>query len=96
MDDALLYDHSVEEAFWHTYYAFQDTFSRTDITLQPEKFFYRKEVDFVGFHLGWESYQPAAERLTAIKSSMPDQPLSPSFMARPGEPAHTLPDHRTP
>ncbi|XP_064106861.1 uncharacterized protein LOC135215838 [Macrobrachium nipponense] len=35
----------------------------------------RREVDFVGFNLGWEAYKPTEERLAAIKNfPMPCQP----------------------
>ena len=75
VDDTLLYATSVEEAFWHVYH-FLETCAHAGITLKPEKFsFCRKEIDFVGFRLSWETYQPAAERLSAIRGfSMPEQP----------------------
>ena len=75
IDDTLLYDTCVEEAFWHTY-EFLETCATKGITLKPEKFrFCRKEVDFVGFHLGWDEYKPTRERLAAIMDfSMPDNP----------------------
>lgn len=68
--------------------------------------FCREEVDVVGLHLGWETYQPAANHLSAIKEfSMPDQPtitntkswyglvsqLAPSMVTAPVmEPLHDL------
>ena len=75
VDDTLLHDESVEEAFWHTY-EFLQTCARKGITLKPEKFkFCRREVDFVGFHLGWDSYKPSEDSLAAIKCfPMPDKP----------------------
>ena len=75
VDDTLLYASSVEEAFWHTY-TFLETCARAGITLKPEKFaFCRRETDFIGFHLDWESYHPTVERLSAIKGfSMPPHP----------------------
>ncbi|XP_063888612.1 uncharacterized protein K02A2.6-like [Scylla paramamosain] len=75
IDDTLLYDSNIEDAFWHTY-EFLATCAAKGITLKPEKFqFARREVDFVGFHLGWEEYKPTDERLAAIKSfRMPDKP----------------------
>ncbi|KAG0711505.1 Retrovirus-related Pol polyprotein from transposon gypsy [Chionoecetes opilio] len=75
VDNTLLYDTCVEDAFWHTY-EFLDTCARAGITLKPEKFrFCRREAEFVGFHLGWEHYQPTSERLAAIREfAMPDRP----------------------
>ncbi|XP_063876921.1 uncharacterized protein K02A2.6-like [Scylla paramamosain] len=75
IDDILLYDSNIEDAFWHTY-EFLATCAAKGITLKPEKFqFARREVDFVGFRLGWEEYKPTDERLVAIKSfRMPDKP----------------------
>ncbi|KAG0701317.1 Retrovirus-related Pol polyprotein from transposon 17.6 [Chionoecetes opilio] len=75
VDDTLLYDTCVEDAFWHTY-EFLDTCARAGVTLKPEKvWFCRREAEFVGFHLGWEHYQPTSESLTAIREfAMPDRP----------------------
>jgi len=75
VDDTLLYDTSVEEAFWHTY-DFLEVCAKARVTLKPEKFrFCRREVEFVGYHLGWDTYKPAEERLTAIRDfRMPAQP----------------------
>ena len=74
-DAALLYDSSVERAFWHTY-DFLETCAKKGVTLKPEKFkFCRREVEFVGFHLGWDEYKPTDERLSAIKNfPMPQSP----------------------
>lgn len=75
VDDTLLYDSSIEEAFWHTY-EFLATCATKGITLKPEKFrFARREVEFVGFRLGWDEYKPTDERLAAIKNfKMPNKP----------------------
>ena len=75
VDDVLLYDSSVENAFWHTY-QFLETCAQKGITLNPEKFkFCRREVEFVGYNVGWESYGPTEERLSAIKDfNMPAKP----------------------
>lgn len=75
VDDILLFDSSVEDAFWHVY-DFLETCARKEITLKPEKFkFGRREVDFVGFHVGWDAYRPTEERLAAIRNfSMPVEP----------------------
>ena len=71
----LLYSHNVENAFWHTF-DFLETCANKGITLNPAKFkFCRREVEFVGYSVGWEAYGPTEERLSAIKSfSMPEKP----------------------
>ncbi|XP_066969139.1 uncharacterized protein [Macrobrachium rosenbergii] len=49
VDDTLLYDSSVEGAFWYVY-DFLAVCASKGITLKPEKFkFCKKEVEFVGF-----------------------------------------------
>ncbi|KAK4313454.1 hypothetical protein Pmani_015211 [Petrolisthes manimaculis] len=75
VDDTLLYDSSVEGAFWHTY-EFLELCAKKGITLKPEKFsFCKREVEFVGFHLGWEEYRPTEDRLAAIRNfTVPAQP----------------------
>ncbi|KAK8381385.1 hypothetical protein O3P69_018454 [Scylla paramamosain] len=75
IDDTLLHDESVEGAFWHAY-ELLEACARQGITLKPEKFrFGRREVEFVGFHVGWESYKPTDERLAAVRDfSMPAKP----------------------
>ncbi|XP_063852440.1 uncharacterized protein LOC135095506 [Scylla paramamosain] len=75
VDDTLLYDNSIEEAFWHTY-DFLATCASKDITLKPEKFqFAQREVNFVGFCLEWDEYKPTDERLATVKSfKMPEKP----------------------
>ncbi|XP_076050210.1 uncharacterized protein LOC143030874 [Oratosquilla oratoria] len=77
VDDTLLYDASVEDAFWHTY-DFLETCAMKGVTLKPEKFrFCRRQVDFVGFHVGWDAYKPTEERLAAIRNF--DMPVEPSI-----------------
>ena len=75
VEDTLLYDSSVETSFWHTY-DFLELCARRGITLKPEKFmFCRREVEFVGYHLGWEAYKPTEDRLSAIRNfALPSQP----------------------
>ncbi|XP_063888607.1 uncharacterized protein LOC135115606 [Scylla paramamosain] len=75
VDDTLLYNASTEQAFWHTY-DFLEWCARRGITLKPEKFvFCQREVEFVGFQLGWEAYKPTEDRLSAIRHfTMPSQP----------------------
>ena len=77
VDDTLLFDASVEDAFWHTY-DFLETCATKGVTLKPEKFrFGRRQVDFVGFHVGWDAYKPTEERLAAVKNF--DMPAEPSL-----------------
>ncbi|XP_076036521.1 uncharacterized protein LOC143022265 [Oratosquilla oratoria] len=77
VDDTLLYDASVEDAFWHTY-DFLETCAMKGVTLKTEKFrFCRRQVDFVGFHVGWDAYKPTEERLAAIRNF--DMPVEPSI-----------------
>lgn len=75
VDDTLLYDTGVEEAFWHVY-DFLEVCAKAGVTLKPEKFrFCQREVDFVGYHLAWDTYKPTEERLTAVRDfTMPDKP----------------------
>ena len=75
VDDVLLYDDSIEAAFWHVY-SFLETCSLKGVTLNPEKFrFCQREATFVGFLIGWDRYSPTEERLTAIRDfSMPSKP----------------------
>ncbi|XP_066981039.1 uncharacterized protein [Macrobrachium rosenbergii] len=75
VDDTLLYDSSVEGAFWHVY-DFLAVCASKGITLKPEKFrFCKKEVEFVGFDVGWDSYKPSEDCLSAIRSFlMPQKP----------------------
>ncbi|KAK3883907.1 hypothetical protein Pcinc_011809 [Petrolisthes cinctipes] len=74
VDDTLLYDSSVEGAFWHTY-DFLELCAKKGITLKPEKFrFCKREVEFGDFHFGWEEYRPE-DRLVAIRNfTVPSQP----------------------
>ncbi|KAK3894918.1 hypothetical protein Pcinc_001366 [Petrolisthes cinctipes] len=84
VDDTLLFDNSVEEAFWHTH-DFLETCARKGLTLKPEKFkfcrrqfkFCRRQIDFVGFHVGWDAFKPTEERLAAIRNF--DMPAEPSL-----------------
>lgn len=70
VDDTLLYDSSIEEAFWHTY-DFLATFAAKGIKLIPEKFqFAQREVDFVGYCLGGSSTSP---RMSGSPPSKPSR-----------------------
>jgi len=75
VDDTVINDYNVEDAFWHAH-QFLEMCAMKGITLKPEKFkFCRRELDFVGFHVGWDSYKPTDERLAAIRNfSMPEMP----------------------
>ena len=46
------------------------------MTLNPSKFkFCRREVEFVGYFLGWDDYRPICDKLSAIRNfTMPKQP----------------------
>lgn len=70
VDDALLYDSSVSEAFWHTY-DFLQRCMESGVTLRPDKFhFCRRSFTFAGYLLGWDGYQqfkmPAKPTLTDV------------------------------
>ncbi|XP_076043631.1 uncharacterized protein LOC143026747 [Oratosquilla oratoria] len=75
VDDTLLYDAGIEEAFWHDY-NFLEVCAKAGVTLKPEKFcFCQREVDFAGYHLDWDTYKPTTECLTAIRDfEMPEKP----------------------
>ena len=75
VDDVLLYDSSVEQAFWHCW-NYLETCGKAGVTLSPDKFrFCRREVEFVGFNLGWNSYTPCTGKLAAISNfPMPEKP----------------------
>ena len=66
VDDVLLFDHGIEQGFWHCW-KYLEACGRAGVTLSPEKFsFCKREVEFVGFKLGWDAYGPAHGELTAI------------------------------
>ncbi|XP_064103417.1 uncharacterized protein LOC135213367 [Macrobrachium nipponense] len=67
IDDTLLYDMSVEQVFWYLF-DFLEVCEKHGITLNPSKFkFCKREVKFVGYQVGWDTYQPTADRLSAVK-----------------------------
>jgi len=70
VDDTLLYDHNVAEAFWHTYKFLEG------ITLRPDKFrFCKRSVTFAGYVLGWEDYRPSQDLMSSITMfQMPPRP----------------------
>lgn len=48
------------------------------VTLKPGKFkFCRRQVDFVSFHVGWDTYKPTEERLATMRNF--DIPAEPSI-----------------
>ena len=65
----------MEQAFWHVV-DFLEVCEQKGITLNPSKFkFCKREVEFVGYLLGWDAYQPTADRLSAVKDfPMPSEP----------------------
>lgn len=66
VDDTLLYDSNIKDAFWHTY-DFLELCAKKGVTLKPEKFmFCRREVKFGGYHLGWDGFKATEDRLAAI------------------------------
>ena len=78
VDDVLLYDDSIEAAFWHVY-SFLETCSLKGVTLNPEKFrFCQREATFVGFLIGWDRYSPTERkaysntRLRYAQQAFPD------------------------
>ena len=75
VDDTLLYDSTVEEAFHHTY-DYLKLCAENGVTLNPKKFrFCRREVEFCGYLIGWEGYRPCDEMISAIKDfPMPAEP----------------------
>ncbi|KAG0726007.1 Transposon Ty3-I Gag-Pol polyprotein [Chionoecetes opilio] len=75
VDDTLLHDSSVSDAFWHTY-NFLQRCMESGVTLRPDKFrFCRRSVTFAGYLLGWEGYQPSRDLVNSITDfKMPAQP----------------------
>ena len=75
VDDTLLYDGNVAEAFWHTY-ALLRRCEECGVTLRPDKFtFCKRNVMFAGYLLGWENYQPSKDLITSITDFvMPARP----------------------
>ena len=68
VDDTLLYDNSIEEAFFHTF-DYLATCAKHGIILNVSKFeFCKKEVTFAGFQLTSEGIKPAKATLEAIKN----------------------------
>ena len=75
VDDVLLHDFSIKQAFHHTY-DYLAICRERGITVNPDKFkFAKKEVDFCGFTIGWENFSPSMKTISAIKDYlMPPNP----------------------
>lgn len=75
VDDIILWDNSVGEAFYHTLDLLL-LCEKHGVTLKPSKFrFSRKEVDFCSYTVGWEGFRPSDESISAIRDfPMPSQP----------------------
>ena len=75
VDDTILYDPNIEEAFHHTF-DYLRLCAENGVTLNPEKFrFSRKEVEFCGFLVGWNGYRLCDDMISAIKNfPMPESP----------------------
>ena len=75
MDDVLLYDCNIEEAFYHVF-DYLTLCGKNGITINPHKFkFAKREVQFVGYQIGWDIYKPSKEMLSAVKEfPMPENP----------------------
>ena len=70
----MLHDTGIEESFWHAF-DYLVLCWENGVTNNHSKFrFVKKEVDFVGFHVGWENYRPCDDMLRSIKEfQMPVQ-----------------------
>ena len=68
IDDTVLWDKDIEEAFWHTV-DYITTCSEGGIIFNPKKFHFAKdEVDFAGFTLSTDGIKPMQEILAAIRN----------------------------
>ena len=76
VDDNLLYDFSVKEAFFHAF-NFLLLYATNGVTLNPQKFqFPRKELEFLSYQLPWDKYSPSDHTLNAIQEfPMPNNPM---------------------
>lgn len=75
VDDVLLHDDNITQAFYHTF-DYLTLCAENGITINPQKFrFAHKEVDFVGYHVGWDNYRASDDMLNSIKCfPMPANP----------------------
>ena len=74
VDDSLLWDHSIEAAFWHTF-DYIKLCADNGIVFNKEKFEFAKDVvDFAGFEIIEDGFRPPARIIEAIKSrTFPNQ-----------------------
>ena len=74
VDDVLLYDKGIEEAFYHVFDYLYLCGENGIMHLGKFKFA-QSQVDFVGYSIGWDDYIPSDDMLSAIKNfPMPDNP----------------------
>lgn len=67
IDDTILWDDSIEDAFWHTI-DYLTLCGKNGIIFNPSKFHFSKdEVDFTGFTLTPTGIKPTTEMLAAIR-----------------------------
>ena len=67
VDDTLLYDNTIEQAFYHTF-DYLSTCASRGIVLNASKFqFCKKEIQFAGFQITPTSIKPADSTLKAIR-----------------------------
>ena len=58
MDDSLLWDENIEEAFWHTF-EYVKTCADGGINSNEDKFQFAQEVaEFAGFEITMDGYRP--------------------------------------
>ena len=68
VDDSLLWDSTIEDAFWHTH-DYLNHCSKNGIIFNQEKFvFAKKTCEFAGFELTPDGYRPPARMLDAIQN----------------------------
>lgn len=67
VDDTLLWDTSIEDAFWHTF-DYLSLCANNGITFNAEKFvFAQMDTDFAGLHITDDHIKPGAHMLAAIR-----------------------------
>ena len=68
IDDSLLWDDGIEDAFWHTMHYIKKC-ADNGIVFNPAKFvFAQDELEFAGFHLTAEGYKPPKRIIDAIQN----------------------------
>ena len=68
IDDSLLWDNSIENAFWHTF-EYLKLCGENGIVFNKEKFeFAQDSVDFAGFEVTNEGYKPLKKMIDAIQN----------------------------